>query len=484
MKKLLALFLCLIMFLSVFVGCSNNEKENETGGSFSSDTGNEDGELTDGIPDGVYDFGGRDFVITTPWPDYWGINNYDVEELSNDTVYDEVYYRNRKIEKRFNVKISTIELGTTDDCVETLSPYITSDAGVFDLICFAYSTGSYGLISSGLLATWNDVPVINYEKPWWNKSAVESGTINGNIYFNAGSFNWFTTAHTYAIFFNDMLRQSYGIDDLYTTVLNGEWTLDKVQEYSRLVAKENGDGTWNDKDQYGIVIDQPVIADVMAVGCGFETVTKDGDSFTINVGNATHQKILNKLYDIFARSNHLAFSRSTHEMFANDQALFYCHILYNTTYFRSMESDFGIIPLPKLDENQENYCSYADSWGLANAMPICTDPGDFEMFGVLLEALACESYNKLYPAYYEYTLKGRDTRDTESWQMLDILTSTLVYDFGIFYLDGGSMSNTLFAFQKLLNYGREKTDLASYKATYIDQWESHYQEVMEFGLDD
>ncbi len=169
-------------------------------------------------------------------------------------------------------------------------------------------------------------------------------------------------------------------------------------------------------------------------------------------------------------------------MFVNSQALFFCDFIYDSVYFREMEDDFGIIPLPKLNEAQENYVSYADSWSLANALPICTKPEDFEMIGAVITSLAIESLNQLYPAYFEYTLKGRDTRDTASWRMLDLLTNTKVYDFGIFFLDGGSQDSHILSFQKLLRYGKESTDLASYRAEYYDGWMEHYGNVMKFDL--
>ena len=48
-----------------------------------------------------------------------------------------------------------------------------------------------------------------------------------------------------------------------------------------------------------------------------------------------------------------------------DRAYFYGNSLSNIiSNFREMESDFGIIPVPKYDEQQENYYAYINTYCL------------------------------------------------------------------------------------------------------------------------
>jgi len=490
MKKIISLLLCALFILSAFSfsACGgSDEKETEANGT-DGGTGastelltDEEGNLLDGIPDGKYDFNERDFIITAPIPAHWGVNNYDMQELTSDVVYDEIYYRNREVENRFNCKISAIEIGSTDAIVADLSPHILSDSGSFNLIAFAYSTASHGFISAGLITPWNDVPVIDYTKPWWNKSALECGTLNGKIFFTAGSLNWYSIAMTTVFFFNETVRQAYDIEDLYALVDNGEWTIDKVMEFCRVVAKDDGNGVWNKKDQYGLVTN---CLDMMAIGFGFEAVTNNGDgTYTINIANEDHHKYTNKIIDLMKKANHLAFNSADSAPFVEDRTLFYGDWLYNLNSFRTMESDFGILPYPKFDTNQEEYYSFSQAWGLANAIPVNTKPEDYEFIGVIVEALSCYSHNKVLPAYYEYTLKGRDTRDTDSWRMLDLINSTLVYDFGYFYLHGNARFNTGLPLSFTVKYGREENTLASFLEKHIDEMTDHFDEVMSFGKD-
>ena len=49
---------------------------------------------------------------------------------------------------------------------------------------------------------------------------------------------------------------------------------------------------------------------------------------------------------------------------------------------------------------------------------------------VIKEALAVESLNLVYPAYYDNALKNRYIRDEESLRMLDLIMNTTVLDLG------------------------------------------------------
>ena len=50
--------------------------------------------------------------------------------------------------------------------------------------------------------------------------------------------------------------------------------------------------------------------------------------------------------------------------------------------------------------------------------------------GAVIEAMSCESYNCVIPAYYEVSLKNKHARDEESADMLDIIFANRVMDLG------------------------------------------------------
>lgn len=93
--------------------------------------------------------------------------------------------------------------------------------------------------------------------------------------------------------------------------------------------------------------------------------------------------------------------------------------LVRVTVFRAMETDFGILPMPKFDKEQKEYFSIV-STGSANTISIPVT-ADAERSGAVIEALSAESHYILTPAFYDTVLKTKAARDDDSADMLDII---------------------------------------------------------------
>lgn len=134
-------------------------------------------------------------------------------------------------------------------------------------------------------------------------------------------------------------------------------------------------------------------------------------------------------------------------MFSGNQALFLLRGMETIAEFRAMETDFGILPFPKLDGQQSDYYSPVGAWkSMFLSVPAVQE--NVERTGVILEALAAESLYTLRPAYYDKSLKGKYARDEESVEMLDIIFSTRIYDFGWYYQFGDYVNGMLDLFRK------------------------------------
>ena len=91
-----------------------------------------------------------------------------------------------------------------------------------------------------------------------------------------------------------------------------------------------------------------------------------------------------------------------------------------------MEIDYGIIPMPKMDDSQEDYVTY--NFG-TYYMAILLTAADPEMSAVMLEALNAESYKNVVNVYYDTALKNKYSRDEESRKMIDLINSKCFFDF-------------------------------------------------------
>ena len=123
-------------------------------------------------------------------------------------------------------------------------------------------------------------------------------------------------------------------------------------------------------------------------------------------------------------------------MFNDNRALFYTRYIKAISWFRDMETDFGVLPYPKWDETQKDYCNTMHAYG-TSYLCIPLTVYDSEMSGAVLEALSYYGQKLIKPAYYEKNLKGKYIRDEESAEMLDLIFASRFFDVGTYYQVGG-----------------------------------------------
>jgi hypothetical protein len=141
-------------------------------------------------------------------------------------------------------------------------------------------------------------------------------------------------------------------------------------------------------------------------------------------------------------------------MMEENRALFSWIRMRIVERLRGMETDFGILPLPKLDAAQPDYITHMNPHTGAGIV-IPRTAADLERTGMILEDLSAESRYTLQPAYYELNLQGKFMRDEESREMLDIILANTAYDIGYIY-DFGNFAMTI------VWYGRDvRTNHAS-----------------------
>ena len=92
-----------------------------------------------------------------------------------------------------------------------------------------------------------------------------------------------------------------------------------------------------------------------------------------------------------------------------------------------MDTEFGILPFPKYNENQEKYITRISFFDMFT-VPITVS--DLDRTSAIIEVLNCESGNIVIPAYYEISLKTKYARDNDSSGMLDLIMEHRVVDLG------------------------------------------------------
>jgi hypothetical protein len=252
-------------------------------------------------------------------------------------------------------------------------------------------------------------------------------------------------------------------------------------EMGRGIAKDlNGDGKMYIKDDlFGYILQGGVDASFIVSG-GEKIVDKDEyDLPVITAGTERFYRITEFLSEMLADTNNSVNLHSYEnqfpiydeqvKMFSEDRALFSWIRLRIVERLRGMETDFGIIPCPKLEKEQKDYITYNEP-NAGTGLSIPRTAGDLERTAMILEDLSAESRYTLQPAYYEINLQGKFMRDDESQEMLDIIMANTAFDIGYIYNFGSYASLTCH------RYGRDP------KVEWVSKFEAS-REKMQKDID-
>ena len=120
-------------------------------------------------------------------------------------------------------------------------------------------------------------------------------------------------------------------------------------------------------------------------------------------------------------------------LFPNGQALMSQALVGSIVGYRqSMEDDFGILPFPKYDEEQETYHHMiSQHWASSVAVPVTCK--DFDKVGYVLDTLGAFSPDTITEAVIEKNVLTKSVRDDNSADMLHLIFDTKVYDASIIF---------------------------------------------------
>lgn len=476
MKKLLVLFLCMLMAGScLLVSCNDAD-----GDVSKSETSKQ--EAVDG-----YDPESDRYVANLPAFE-WNVNDsnyatFDVAVTSNEeqstyfsedigfdkygttdaVINDAVKERNRLVESLTGVTINPVYV---KNVLTAVQDDIAGGLGQYDM-AMPFLSGAITLAQEGKLHALNSEKLsayIDLSMPWWSQGANEAFSISDQIYFSTGDITIMSKISTRALVFNKEMYATLfpGEKSLYEMVEEGIWTYDTMLEMCKKATVENGDGKWDYNDTWGLVSETSDPYNFYSAA-GESLANKDADDLPYLTFEGTRSvSVAQRLLEEYSKKNtwHICSNRldvdhgvSASELwvvsldiFGEGRALFRCSVFSAIKKLRNYEDgiEFGIVPLPKFDAEQENY--YTPSGSGTYVVVIPTTVHDEEFSAYMTELIACEAKNYLTPAYYETTLKSRDARDDESEEMLDkYIFANLKFDVGSFYNFGGvgSMMQTL-----------------------------------------
>ncbi len=481
-KRILSLALLCALVLSQFACGTQSDVQSDTTESESTTTAatSDETELSDDLPDKT--FGGRTF--TTLAADYME-SGYIADEANGDVINDAVYKRNQAVMERFDIELVT-KTDTYNNVAQTLQSSVMAGDDEYQLVA-NHVIRFGGAVMSDILLNWYDVPYVDFSKPWWSDSTVNDMTYNGVALLAVGDYALDSLGRTYCIFYNKKSAEEYHFGNLYDVVYDGKWTIDYIINLCKDVYSDlNGNGQQDGEDFYGFTTAKtsPIDAFLWSSGGKIFTKTSDG-KLEYNYNNEHTVEILEKLYKMCYESDGITVNRPQYEDNNNSHyiarhsfidslsAMIPGTLNMTVEYFRELDFDYGILPYPKFDEDQDEYYTMVDGGHAALGVPKSVE--DLEFVGIITEALNAESHKIVFPAYYEVALKVKYTRDDESVKMLDMIVDSRVFDFGYVYDNWKGVS---FFFEWLIR--NESTDFASYYAQNGQTAEAYYEELIEY----
>ena len=117
-------------------------------------------------------------------------------------------------------------------------------------------------------------------------------------------------------------------------------------------------------------------------------------------------------------------------MFVQNSAIFTNTLICNLENEKVREMvDFGVLPTPKLTEDQDTYYSHTDCLFTCQLLPSAIKEEDALRSVYIANALNAFGYEIERPVYYEIVLKTRLTRDRDSTRMMDLVLDGRRYGF-------------------------------------------------------
>ncbi|MBO5274275.1 MAG: hypothetical protein J6I45_06655, partial [Clostridia bacterium] len=263
--------------------------------------------------------------------------------------------------------------------------------------------------------------------------------------------------------FNKKLAEDFQIPNPYELVENGSWTMGKMTELSKLATADlNGSSELDMDDRFGLIAED-FYGWFFLISSGCRIAEKDADDlpyFTAITDRAITVlgTVEELMYDEQIRGNAIKGGswevEDYEKVFGENRALFHANVLSTFALFRNMEADFGIIPLPKYDEAQEEYITTLSPW-VSRYLAFPVNNADTEFIGTVVDLLSRYGTDTVMSTYYDIMLTGKVSRDVESEAMLSLIFDSVIYDIGSIF----NWGNCWFTYQQY--FTAKKNNFAS-----------------------
>ncbi len=396
--------------------------------------------LQDNLPADLQ-FNGEEIVIFSTNPTLSVSNGLPTNETYIQAINDAFYERDRAVEKRLNVKISHVESATST--ISTIRAFLLAEDQIslsdYDVIVDNANIMFVNTLSVHFV-DMRKAPYIDLTQPWWTQGYNTAANLGGMQFSATGSMLLSPYRSAIVTVFNKDLFDSLNQPYLYDYVKDHTWTLDKQAALAPLFHSDNGNGTQDlTGDVYGFVsINNYGSVDAYWNSCQLDIIREEDLTLQYDETRIinTASKIIKLFHGVEAASyisDESSLTKAKNEISTMFGQQYAAMATLQTQWMEQWGLHttgdwYGIVPMPKLDEAQENYYTYLDQDLQTVAI---LDQGTDEHLGMVcavVEAMSSEGYNSVRPVYEREIFH---TQDPAAKEMLRIIVDGIHMDLGI-----------------------------------------------------
>ena len=469
-KRIIAMLLALLMIVSAFslVACADDgeAEEGDQSDASGTDTPEQDDEKEeepriplDYLPSETY--GGTEIHVLE-WSangqvdvgfDWIPWEEIDVEMSDGDLIGGAIYDRNGLVEETYDVVITKeyVSIDGNPSYTAVVQNNEASGDEAYQMITMR-SVNIARLCFDGMMTNMFELENLHTDMPWWSQDSVRSYTMGNALYFAAPEMLLRDKGATAAMYFNQKIATDKNIGDLYALAESGKWTVEEMISLAEsATADMDGDDVVSSaEDLFGLDGGARDLPYYIYAGANrkFASMDEDGylelefgDEESINIWQDILDDILYADYYYVNQADALLVPENFNA-FTADRALFRTGMVKSVMGFRNMESDYGVLPVPKYDEYQEQYSSLV--WMHHDCvLGIPASCSNKDVISVVLEHMSYISYYDVYPLFYDTIILGRSARDAQSKEMLKLVFETRAFDPGQYWLNSSHMGHFL-----------------------------------------
>ena len=369
----------------------------------------------------------------------------DEDEALGDTINQAVFDRNNRVAEHLGVTIQWMADPNDDYYGNHMTAFISAQQTGDETFHMADSYTAYtnAVILDGLCYDVASIDAIDTSAPWFVESFMSNAVVNNRAYFLCSDLSLSLYQNMNVLYFNKKIANDLSLTEtLYSMAEDGDWTLEFMMQCAEMSSRDDGNDVWNEYDTYGICFNK---FNARTLSIYFDlpvSIPNDDGEYDLVFYDEDHsgqvEKVFGKMHDYIHTTNYVYLNipdandhnnySVTVPMFTENRLFFLPGTLNVSQELRSMEGDaFGILPMPKYDDEQENYRTFSDTTFTCHVLPArLSDP---EFVGTVYTALAAENKYSVISTYYDKVIKDRTTKDDYSEDMLDLCRLSLHFDF-------------------------------------------------------